>query len=60
MKPKELLSIAEDYASMRGDDEWFRAVFEKYRAFENVRTSVKMTLTFMYGTDVCEMLTEGV
>jgi hypothetical protein len=56
MKPKEKLAIAEDYATMKGDIKWFSETFVLFRESYNVRESVKKTLRYMYGEDICEML----
>jgi len=56
MKAKEILAIAEDYALMKGDDDWFSETFNTFRESYNVRKSVELTLLYMYGEDVCEML----
>jgi hypothetical protein len=56
MKPKELLTVAEDYATMKGDTKWFSETFSTFRESYNVRKSVELTLLYMYGEDTCEML----
>jgi hypothetical protein len=56
MKPKEILAIAQDYAAIMADDDWFAETFNTFRESYNVRKSVELTLLYMYGESVCEMI----
>jgi hypothetical protein len=56
MKPKDFLSIAEDYAILNGDQKWFKETYERFRVNYNVRASVRLTLEYIYGTDIAEFL----
>jgi hypothetical protein len=57
MKAKDLLAIAEDYAFANNDLDWFQDTFNTFRESYNVRKSLVLTLRYMYGENICEMLT---
>jgi hypothetical protein len=56
MKPKEKLAIAEEYATSKDEYTTFNDTFIGFRRYYNIRESVKKTLRYMYGEDICEML----
>jgi hypothetical protein len=56
MSPKEFLAIAEDYAALNGDQKWFKETYERFRVNYIVRASVRLTLEYIYGTDVAKFL----
>lgn len=56
MKPKDFLSIAEDYAIYKGDQKLFKETYERFRVNYNVRASVRLTLEYLYGTDIARFL----
>jgi hypothetical protein len=56
MNPKNFLSIAEDYATFKGDKKWFKETYERFRVNYNVRASVRNTLEYLYGTDLAKFL----
>jgi hypothetical protein len=56
MKPKEVLAVAEDYATLKGNYTTFNDMFIGFRGYYNIRESVRKTLYYMYGEDTCEML----
>ena len=56
MSPKEFLAIAEEYATLNGDEKWFKETYERFRVNYIVRASVRLTLEYIYGTDIAKFL----
>ena len=56
MNPKDFLLIAEDYAIFKGDQKWFKETYERFRVNYTVRASVRLTLEYIYGTDIAKFL----
>ena len=52
----EFLKRAERYAEARGDEVWFRRLYEAYREFNGVTDSVWKTLSYLYGNTVADLL----
>lgn len=50
------LKRAEDYASARGDGDWFKSYYTRYREYYNVSDSVWCALTWLYDEDTAQML----
>ena len=52
----EFLKRAESYAAARGDENWFKEVYTRYREWYNVSDSVWCALTWLYDEDSARML----
>ena len=52
----EFLIRAEKYATARGDENWFKHYYTKYREWYNVQDSVWCALTWLYDEHVAKML----
>lgn len=50
------LNRAERYAAARGDENWFKEVYTRYREWYNVSDSVWCALTWLYDEDSARML----
>jgi hypothetical protein len=56
VNPKDFLLIAEDYATLKGDQKWFKETYERFRVNYTVCASVRNTLEYLYGTDIAKFL----
>mgnify|MGYP003347831272 FL=1 len=52
----EFLIRAEKYAAARGDTNWFKEYYTRYREWYNVEDSVWCALTWLYDEDVAKLL----
>jgi hypothetical protein len=52
----DFLIRAEKYAQARGDENFFKHYYTKYREWYNVEDSVWCTLSWMYDEDVARLL----
>jgi hypothetical protein len=52
----DFLIRAEKYAGARGDENWFKHYYTKYREWYNVEDSVWCALTWLYDEDVAKLL----
>lgn len=56
MDKLEFLKRAERYAEARGDQNWFKEVYTRYREWYNVEDSVWCALTWLYNEDSANLL----
>ena len=52
----DFLIRAENYATERGDENWFKFYYTNYREWFNVEDSVWRTLTWLYDEDTAKLL----
>lgn len=52
----EFLKRAERYAEARGDELYFKNLYQGFRAFNGVTDSVWKTLSYLYGNTVADLL----
>ena len=52
----DFLIRAEKYANARGDENWFKEYYTKYREWYNVEYSVWCALTWLYDEDTAKLL----
>ena len=52
----DFLIRAEKYAMARGDENWFKHYYTKYREWYNVEDSVWAALTWIYDEHVAKLL----
>jgi len=52
----DFLKRAQQYAQVRGDDNWFREVYTQLRQHYNVDESVWKTLQYLYGSYTADVL----
>jgi len=52
----EFLKRAEDYTEARGDENWFKEVYTRYREWYDVSDSVFCALTWLYDEDTATLL----
>lgn len=52
----QFLIRAEKYAEARGDENWFKNLYNDYRFYNNVEDSVWKTLSYLYSNEVADML----
>jgi hypothetical protein len=55
----KFLKMAQEYAEMRGDDNWFAHIYTMLREYNSVEESVWKTLSYLYSTDVANALQKG-
>lgn len=56
MDKTEFLKRAERYAEARGDGNWFKEVYTRYREYYDVSDSVWCALTWLYDEQVAKLL----
>jgi hypothetical protein len=47
---------AEKYAEENGDEMWFKNIYTRFREYNGVADSVRLTLSYLYGYDVANLL----
>ena len=52
----DFLIRAERYAEARGDENWFKYHYTRYREFNDVNDAVWKTLDYLYGEDIADKL----
>ena len=52
----DFLIRAEQYATKRGDENWFKFYYTNYREWFNVEDSVWRTLVWLYDEDTANLL----
>ena len=56
MKKLDYLIRAEKYAEARGDENFFKQYYTRYREYYNVEDSVWCALTWLYDEEVAKLL----
>ena len=56
MKKLDYLIRAEKYAEARGDENFFKQYYTRYREYYGVEDSVWCALTWLYDEDVAKLL----
>ena len=56
MKNFDFLKRAERYAQARGDELWFKNIYNGFRQYNGVADSVWKTLSYLYSNEVADLL----
>ncbi len=52
----EFLKRAELYAEVRGDEHWFKNLYNGFRQYNTVSDSVWKTLSYLYNNETADLL----